>query len=978
MRLLGAFGVEREGDCAVFRTRKTASLLSYLTYYAGRRISKDLLVDLLWPDADADKGRQSLRMAVSALRSSLGRTDWDPARHLVSDRDTLSASEHGFVTDVMEFRKLVDSGDVSKMDAAVQLYSGPLLTGFAEDWILPQALELEETYAQAVCRLVEAAGADLQRAVSIGRKALAICPSREDVHVALIRAYGAAGQPAMALKQYEELERMLDEQWGEMPGDDARAALEALPKQGTVTLAVTLTERTTEKKAPDRAPFFGRERELAELTTLLQPSADMQRLVTLFGLGGTGKTRLSQQVAQSMQEAYDHRVWFVSLVGVEESAEIHETLLAAFVTNPPKNRDAVESIAEAVGAAPALLVFDNLEHVVPAARKVAGALLDACPGLRILATSRVPLQTPAERLVPLAPLPLPSDYRDLAALRSSPSVQLLVEAAQAVRPGFSVTPANAQSVLLLCRRLDGIPLAIELAAAKLATLSPAQLLASLARSADLSTSRESVPERHRSLQRVLEWTLALLGPDERRAFASLSVCRGGLNSELASQLLGPTADELLVRLCQCALLNWHEDADEVRFEMLETVREMAMQMLGEEHDLAREATQKHFRYVHRLCTAIHGLTTEAQRTRWAAALSHETGNILAALDAATAGWVEPELAWEMALPLQDYIRRRGRSQIWIGPLEALLSATGRSVAPSTAARAHALLSDAHYGLRAIRSTYQHCMKGIEAADASGDARLRIETRVEFTTPAITLGEFELAEKTLEAAIELLPQVDDPELAARCYLNLAWVVFDSGHEEDAQPLFRQAREYAERSQDTATIGSAITGLASAIGHTRHSEGYILFDRAVGLWTSAGMPGYLAHCLYNRAMIDYRHGKLDEAQANVSKSFRIYLENQIALGQSILTVAGNLMAALGRFEEAAACWGRAEEARQRNGMKMIPTMGRDFEHEISKVRAVMPAAELQAAFDRHRSSSDEDLVGLLFGDLGAHVQPNQVPV
>jgi predicted ATPase/DNA-binding SARP family transcriptional activator len=975
VQLLGPLNVEKGGESAAFRTRKTAALLAYLVYYRGRSISKEQLIDSLWPESDADKGRQSLRMAVSSIRSTLTREGWDPLQHIRSDRDTLSASEEGFVSDVQEFRGHLQAAQASKdplceLNKAVALYSGSFLAGISDDWILPHALELEEAYAQAVCSVIEltALAGEIQAAASLGRKAIAMCPSREDLHVALITAYGVAGQTGSAVQQYEELERMLDDMWGEMPGEEARAALAALPRREQGSVAVVRAPTSSGATgSPERTPFFGRVRELEELQSLLQPRGDGQRFVTLFGLGGTGKTRLAQQLADDMHDAFGGKVWFVSLVGADEAAQVHERLFSAIVNGQPKNTDILDAVGGAIGRVPALLVFDNLEHVVPAARATAEFLVAACPGLRLLATSRVPLDSPGERLVPLAPLPLPSNFRDLAVLRESPSVQLLVEAAQAVRPGFSVTTANAQSVLLLCRRLDGIPLAIELAAAKLATLSPAQVLGSLATSVDLTTDRASVPLRHRSLETVLQWSLGLLTQEERDAFACLSICRGGFNSELAADLLGPRSDEHLRRLCHCALLAWHEEAEEVRFEMLETVREMAAQLLDQDPVTRRGAIERHFSYVHRLCTSFHGRTSEAEKVRWVARMSVDTGNVLSAIETAAHGYIDSEQAWEMALQLDPYLRRRGRSQVWIGPLEGLLEATRLDLCPKTAARAHTLLAEAHYGLRAIRNTFDHCREAVEAADRSGDVILQIDARVELATPSITLGEFAEAERVLQAAIELLPP-DDPKLAARCYLNLAWVLFDRGDEEDSESVFREALQLAEKSGDTSTVGSALTGLAASIGHSRYEESLLLYDRAVGVWTSLGLPGYLAHCLYNRSLSDYRHGRLDESLANISKAFRIYVGNDIALGQTILTIAGNLMAALGRHEEAAACWGRAEAARQRYGMLMIPTVARDFDHEIVRVRGVVPPAELQGAFDRFRGVSDEELSELLFGSDG----------
>ncbi|MFY9232958.1 MAG: BTAD domain-containing putative transcriptional regulator [Fimbriimonadaceae bacterium] len=879
-------------------------------------------------------------------------------------------------TDTIDFAvhiQAASNGEKSQIElaAALDLYHGPLLPGFGDEWILPQSLELEELYAQAACMYIESAArsGDLNGAITAGRKAIAICPAREDLHIALMKALGRAGQTSAAVKQFEELERMLDDQWGEAPGPEALAVLEALPRSGQdASVAVVPESAPRSGLSLDKSSFFGREHEISELSSLLGAMAKGSQLVTLVGLGGTGKTRLAQRFAQELLGDYLGRVWFVSLVGAETPAQFNEALLTSLVESPTKGTDAIEAAASVIGQQPALLVLDNLEQMAGAAGVEISKLTRVCGGLRVLATSRVPLEAEGERIMPLSPLPLPDDYHNLAALRNSPCVQLLVEAAQAVRPGFGLSPANAQSVLLLCRRLEGIPLAIELAAAKLATLSPAQVIASIGRRVDLATARADYPQRHRSLETIIEWSVDLLDEDERSAFSRLSICRGGFNIELATELIGDQVEARLQKLNRCSLLGWSEDQKEVRFEMLETVREMAWQLLEQDPKNHREAAKRHFAYIHGLCARFASLTSEREHGQWVDRLALETGNVLAALETGARGWVQPQDAWELALQLHHYIRRRGRSHIWIEPLEILLSATVERLSPAMAAQAHSLLAESHYGLRAIRNTYDHCVKAIEASDRSGDPLAQIEARGELATPAITLGRFKEARQALEEAIGLLSGVDDDKAASRCHLNLAWVTFDGGDEESSEELFVRALDFAERSGDAATIGSAVTGLACAVGHSRYEESQVFFDRAVAIWVNAAMPGFLAHCLYNRSMIDYRHGKLDSAVANISRAFRTYVTNDIALGQTILSVCGNLMSARDCPVEAAKCWGRAEAARNRYSMSMIPTIKRDYDRELAKVRATLTPAEFNDAIEQAQQLNDRALAELLFGPIG----------
>jgi tetratricopeptide (TPR) repeat protein len=585
----------------------------------------------------------------------------------------------------------------------------------------------------------------------------------------------------------------------------------------------------------------------------------------------------------------------------------------------------------------------------------------------------VPLELEAERLFPVKPLPLPNDFRDLTALRSSPVVQLLVEAAQGVRPGFAVMPENAQSVLLLCRTLDGIPLAIELAAAKLAVMTPAQVVASIGRRIDLSTTRANFAARHRSLETVIEWSLGLLDERERRAFAMLGVCRGGFNARLATKLLGTDAEEILQRLSRCSLIGWSESGREVRFEMLETVREIARQMLDDDPSLLREATKLQFEFALELCERYDALGGEEERAEWVREMDADSGNLLSALESATRGIVDAETAWRFALPLQQFIERHGRSQVWVSPLEDLLEATRKDLDPAARARAHILIAKAHYGLRNIRATYHHNKLAIESADQSGDLILRIESRSELASAAITLGEFDETQAALEVAAELLESTNDPRAAAYCHLNLAWVIFDRGQEEDSEPSFRRAVELAETSGHAQTLGSSLTGLAVAVGDSRYQEATPLFEKAIAHWKSAGMPGFLAHCFYYRALIDYRHGELDRALANLERGFRLFVESGVALGQTAQSVCGNAMAAAGRHEHACACWGRADAARRRYDMRMIPSIKRDFDREFPKVQASLTPARLDELLESMAESTDAELTELLFGPQEAAVTP-----
>ncbi len=967
--MLGGLKVQREETVACFRTKKTASLLAYLAYYADRSISKELLAEALWPDVDGIKGRQSLRMAVSSIRAALEQPDWNSRVFVLSDRDTIEVAATGFWTDARVFRDLVGANSVEDLLQAVDLYRGPLLAGFTDDWILPQSLELEELYSQAVCRLVQLLSDSnrLPAAVSAGRAALSLCPTREELHIALIRAYGNAGQSAAAVKQYEELERMLDEQWGESPSDEAKAVLEGIPKGGA-SIAGTDPSLDPHGNLPwidasaslsESTPFFGRENEVAELKQMLSPQGG-PRLVTLIGLGGMGKTRLAQRLAFHLKGEFLGRVWFVTLAGVLEAERMLEVLLESIGKRSPRGADALGSVSAAIGDAAALLVLDNVEQIAQEAKLAAARLIADCARLKILVTSRIALDAEGERPVQVTPLPLPTDYRELAALRSSPSVQMLVDAAQSVRPGFGVTPANALSVLLLCSKLEGIPLAIELAAAKLATLTPAQVLASIGRRVDLVSDKAALPKGHQSLRTVAEWSIGLLEDQERLAFAKLSVCRGGFNIELARAILGESAEPLLQKFCRSSLIGWKETAEEVRFEMLETLREIAAETLGVATPAHREAAKKHWSYVKSLCSDFDSLETESERKVWAARLNADCDNVLSVLESGLAGLIEPQGTWEVAWELTYFIERRGRPHVWIAPLTSLLRATESELSSHWKARAHRVLARAFQYKRDVSSAYAHTMQSIEHADRTDDVTLRIRNRVSLSVMAQLRGDFEEARQAARAAIELQQDDPQPDLAASCQIQLGWAYFHECKEAEAEEEFRQAVALAEGTGQAATLGVALTGLACATAGHDYDAAQPLFDRAMAVLDEEEVPLRTAQTLCIKAWADYRNGNHVAALSNVVKGFRKFKEADVGFGQLQLMVCGYVLSGSGRIADAAKFWGAAFGAVRRFGMVLLPSLKRDYEQERKRAIAALAVRDLELALERSVRLSEEDLI------------------
>ena len=918
IHLLGEFRAQRGERRASFRTQKTGQLLAYLAFYQGKVLSKEALADLFWSESEPSLARQSLRMALSDIRSELRCPDWDPDHHFLSDRNTIEVREGAFWTDSREMLALLDSaaGDIETLRDAVGLYAGRFLPHSEDSWVYPQALEIEERYAQAVCALVPEL--PLSEAVSVGRRAIALCAPREDLHAALIRAYSEAGQASAALRQYEELETLLDDLWGERPSDSTTLLLSDLPRHDPEGMVVIETLVSEEIALSDSTQFVGREVELAELLSVLNPVGAGPRLWTLVGLGGTGKTRLAIRAAEALQAPYGNRVYFVSFAHIQSANQMWDSLANLASSKSQDEAAILDAMAARIGSQAALVILDNVEQVAEPVAATLAKLLDRCPPLRILATSRIPLGAPSERLLRLPPLALPLVGCSIDELKKSPAVMLLTDAAQASRQGFAVTPNNAEGVRLLCHFLEGLPLALVLAASRLGAQTPTQVAASLSRRADLCGQSAGLKVRHQSLESVVQWSLDQLSTYERAAFLKLAICRGDFDASLAQAILGSDALILVENFSRHALLTWEETTDSLRYRMLETIREVAF----EELDLA---------------SALYGEALE-RLTDWvvnfgrqlppASSVLRESSHLLTVLEAGAESHLAPEIAWETAGLVQSAIAQTGRAYLWLDALEALLAATKDQLSPADAAFAFGVVADAQYAVRNIQRAYALLNSAIDEAEKSGDPGLRIATLLRLRIPATLLGKYDRANLGLEQAYKL---AEGTPALAEVAAGLGWLELCQDRAEKATEYFATASQGASDLQDAARA-ELLMGWATALACAHDPRAQQKFADSELALATAHTPDLTARHRYLRAWTNLKHGSLREAESDIMDCLRIYEENGIALGQTPLTIAGIILSKSGRKGPAVAAWARAENARRLHSMSLLPMLEPDYREAL----------------------------------------------
>jgi predicted ATPase/DNA-binding SARP family transcriptional activator len=615
--LLGELQIRRDGELVEVPGSRLRGLLALLALNAGKPVDAAGLVGALWPEVLPADPANALQSLVSRLRRALG------AAEVV----TQAASGYRLAVapddiDVHRFERLAAAGR-SRLRAgeaqaardllavAVALCRGPVAPEVAA--VVPSVgVRLAHTRSEAAADLAEAD-------VLLGRYAevsarlpalLAEYPLDERLGGLLMDALAGQGREADALALYERIRRDLAEELGIDPGAALRERHLRLLREADRPAAAPPRLAGTDVPGNLPAPvtsFVGRAGELARVDALLGAG----RLVTVIGPGGAGKTRLALEAARGRRQRYRDGTWLVDLASVTEPAEVTVAIVSAFdlrgaamferhATGLPDVRSLLALLVERLASGEYLLLIDNCEHLVEAVAEVATTLLQRCPPLRILATSREPLAVDGEALVPLAPLALPPADADLAAAERAPAVRLFAERAAAVVPEFALDPTTVHDVVEVVRRLDGLPLALELAAARLRTLPLPELATGLSDRFRLLTggNRSALP-RHRTLRAVIAWSWDLLSPDERLLAECVSVlpagatpasaaavCAGtGVDPDRVPDLLGALVDRSLLRLAGAG----------PRYRMLETLREYGIERLTERGALAavRDRAARH-------------------------------------------------------------------------------------------------------------------------------------------------------------------------------------------------------------------------------------------------------------------------------------------------------------------------------------------------------------------------------------------------
>jgi predicted ATPase/DNA-binding SARP family transcriptional activator len=848
---------------------KAAALVAYLAVEGSS--SRERVLGQLWPDSPQKKAQGSLRYLLHSLRKNV--TDL-----IESDTSRLAISTEARV-DIQQLSKAVTP---SQRSAAAELCRGHFCEGLQggtpefDDWLEKQRTHWGQTVVQNLLHLAQLL--EPKEGLKPARQAVLLDPANEGAHAAVIELLVKQGELAEAHRQYERCRESLSDELGVEP---APATAELLTKQPEPVSCGNLPASTTE--------LVGRE----DCRKALQESLVAHRLVTLTGEGGIGKTTLALDAARGLQEG--RSVWWVELAKLSSSDDLEKEVSVA--CGVPTGADLSQHLA----TCPCLLLLDNCEHILENASHLSARLLRHCPELRILTTSREPLRVDGEKVLPLDPLELPpEDHQDPSQFSA---VKLFCDRArQAGASEFMLSEAS--KLAEICRRLDGLPLAIELAAARARTLTPDQLLEGLEQRFRLLKNRKSTADsRQKTLCTLIDWSYGRLEGDEQEAFRRLSVFRTGFYAESASDLLEvdswDTAD-LLERLVEKSLLRTRPEGGGLRYYFLESLREFGWYELEKSGELGAYRS-RHLACFTEMAHSLCPLTRGQQQRVWLDKLDSELGNFRAAVQYAIEH--EPSIGLELAGALCPLWKDRDHREEGLSVLERLLELNPKD--------------DPQWPRGLL-------LKG------------ELEVQMAFCEQALT---------SLAESLKLGRERENCRVTARAAKGLGSAHFFLGQFDLSLQHFSKAQEEYERLQDPFEVANCINNLGLAelyLNNLEQAESHFL--ESLELHGKDGSLKGEGVALGNRAYVAQKRGNLNEAHTLFCQSLeKLHRVGALWNSAYFLEGLGRTLSSLKRYEKAVRCLSVADGLRCKLRTPRLPVEADSYEELLSRLRAELSSFE-----------------------------------
>lgn len=861
LRFLGNWDLKIGEQPRPLRSRKAMALLAYLAVENQQPHSRAALVGLLWPEMGEAKARNNLRVVLSRLRKLLGNVVFSNRREVWLDL------ENGWI-DVFAFQQRLAETEqhaherlatcphcLDHLQQASAAYRGEFLTGFQvenapvfDEWLFVQRerLHLQALAALAALAEGEEANGRLSAALNATQRQIGLDPLREAAYRHQMRLHVQQGRRNEALRTYQKCRDMLEKELGVEPEPETEQLYQQILAGELETrreikpqTAVSTSQRDNLPATTN--PFIGRDAELAQLSQRLQ--ADDNRLISLIGLGGAGKSRLALEAAKANRAHFADGVYFVSLASVQRVEGILTAVATALGLYLQKDLPLQEQLIAHFKPRQQLLVIDNLEHLMDGSRYLL-AWLQQAPRLTLLVTSRERLNLQAEDLFRLDGLPVPpTDELDQASHYAA--VRLFCDRAYRLQKRFKLTASNVAAVVTICRTVDGLPLGLELAATWMGDFSASELAEELVGNLDLlETTQRGIAPHQRSMRAVLTHSWQLLQPAERDMLAKLSIFQGGFSLKAAQKIAGGSL-LTLTRLRYKSLLR---SAGRRRYDMHELLRQFAAEKLGEELGVETAVYQQHSQHF------LQQLADQAEALR--GATPHLAAQTLRLdLDNIRQAWqwaVDKKNVAELAQAVSGLARFYRRAGLHREGSQ-VLAETAQQLGGQSAAAPHLLASllaeQSHLGVEMGDTTTVVQAATHALALATDDTGLQAYVHTILGWVNRLKGELATARTHLDQALALPTATADDHLAATLFRQLG-IVYSYNPETlaTAFDFYERGLAAARRAENRFAEQSLLISMAvEAVESRAYEQAIALFEE--GLETAVFLQDHTLQCYFN---------------------------------------------------------------------------------------------------------------------------------
>lgn len=886
---------------------KTFSLFAYLLLHRHTPVSRDGIAYLLWDDVPESEARANLRRHLHDLQRALPPALPDKPWVLRVNR-TLQWNEMAPCwLDIAAFTEIRQQAD--RLAEAAALYTGDILTDSYEEWLIPFRERLHEQYLQMLTQLLyrEQERQDYRQAMMYARQLLQQDPAREDVVRTLIRLHVDAGDRAGALRTYLRFKERLHEELGVTPLPETAVFYEALIHNQPLPAEETAVSSPPPAQMPPAQPilssglpspltrFIGRETELAALLRLLNTAESAVRLLTMTGPGGSGKTRLALEAAHYLQQQTDslfpHGVFFVPLADLSQPEQVVTAVAETIGMSLDGNHSIATALLSYLQERQLLLILDNFEYLLDAASFISD-WLTAAPGVRILVTSQVLLHLYGEHEFPLAPLPLPdlAHLPDTKELLMYAAIALFVDRASAVRPNFALTNENAAAVAAVCACLDGMPLAIELAAARSKFFTPAAMLTQLTQRLKFLTGQaRNLPTRQQTLRATLDWSYALLAQDEQAVFRCLSIFAGPftLTAAMAVVDTAVSVDHLLFDVI-AALVDKNmvralvsPDDIEPHFRLLQTLREYGLEKLGQ-IGLEADMRQRHAIYYLKAAESAFRDLALTQQGSYLQSLTIAHDNLRAALTWAAAH-NDASMGLRLSVAMASFWEARGHIHEGWHWLTQFLQMPTASLPADRAAALHAAgtLAFRQAEFTHARTYYEQSLALWQTLPDQQRQVARVMLRLGILLK--DTAENELAQAYYDQSLAIFRELQDPSGIATVLKSLGNIAYMEGDFMKAQALYEECLAAERRLHAPGKIAGTLNNLALAayaMGDMITSQA--LHREALALRRQLDIKPGVAQSLYNLGMVLLAQGTFAESWQMQQESLELYTHMGYRIG------------------------------------------------------------------------------------------------